>query len=246
MDSNILLIRAIKTEIVTRHQMTLSDFVDKYVELSENSVVVIASKVISVLEDRFIENSEDLDDAIIGEADLVSKAKNQYNQYLTIKHNAFIGKAGIDRSNANNAALLLPKNPQETAEKIHHLLLKKYNIENFGVIITDSRSLPLRAGVVGVAIGFKGFAPLRDYVGEIDLFGKKLEFEKANIVDSLAGAAVLAMGEGNEQTPIAIIEEADFVEFDASKPSLKELKEFYLTLENDYFHQLYKDLFIEV
>jgi len=82
-----------------------------------------------------------------------------------------------------------------------------------GVIITDSRLVPMRRGVVGIAIGFFGFKPLKDYRGKKDIFGREFKMETSNIPDSLATAAVLEMGEGSERQPIAVITEIPDLEF---------------------------------
>ena len=82
-----------------------------------------------------------------------------------------------------------------------------------GVIITDSRLVPLRRGVVGIAIGFFGFKPLKDYRGKKDLFGREFKMETSNMPDSLATAAVLEMGEGSEGKPIAVISQVPGIEF---------------------------------
>jgi F420-0:gamma-glutamyl ligase len=68
--------------------------------------------------------------------------------------------------------------------------------------------IPLRAGVVGVALGYAGFRGLREYRGEPDIFGYPLKVTRTNIADGLATAAVLMMGEGNEQQPLATIRHA--------------------------------------
>jgi F420-0:gamma-glutamyl ligase len=53
-----------------------------------------------------------------------------------------------------------------------------------------------------------------DYRGKPDIFGRKLKFSRTDVADSLASAAVVLMGEGNEQQPLAIIEKypAEFCE----------------------------------
>jgi F420-0:gamma-glutamyl ligase len=45
------------------------------------------------------------------------------------------------------------------------------------------------------------------------LFNYTFTFSQANVADSLASAAVVAMGEGKECTPIAIISDIPFVQF---------------------------------
>ena len=79
---------------------------------------------------------------------------------------------------------------------------------SLGLIITDSTSIPLRRGAIGIALAWDGLDPLRDYRGTPDIFGRAFTIELANIVDGLAAAAVLAMGEGKEQTPVVVIRDA--------------------------------------
>jgi len=121
--------------------------------------------------------------------------------------------AGIDESNGAGYYILWPKNPARSAEKIRKFLKKKFNLKNLGVIITDSKVTPLRRGVVGVAIAYSGFKPLKDYRGTKDLFGRKFEMETSDIPDSLATAAVFEMGEGAENTPVAVITDIPYLEF---------------------------------
>ena len=104
-----------------------------------------------------------------------------------------------------------------------------------GVIITDSRSAPLRWGAIGISIAHTGFKALKNYIGTRDLFGRIMQAERANIADALAVAAVVEMGEGNEQTPLAIISDVNFVDFQKRNPTKKELDFLKLTIENDFF-----------
>jgi len=80
------------------------------------------------------------------------------------------------------------------------------------VLITDSRVSPLRQGVFGMALGYSGFKGLRDYRGKPDIFGRTLKVTQVGVADSLATSAALVMGEGKEQQPLAVIEDAS-VEF---------------------------------
>jgi len=76
------------------------------------------------------------------------------------------------------------------------------------VLITDSRIFPLRAGIVGVSLGYAGFPGIRNYIGKKDIFGRILKMSRTDVADSLATAAVLCMGEGKEQQPLALITNA--------------------------------------
>lgn len=178
-------------------------------QLSENTVVAVASKIVSIGEGRCISRDriKDKDKLIIEEADKYLPRDQVPGRWVmhTLKNNIFIPSAGIDESNANGYYILWPKNPTKSAQKIGQFLRKKYRLKNLGVIITDSHSVPLRRGVLGISLAHWGFEPIRDYRGTKDIFGKKLVFSQTNLPDGLAAAAVVVMGEGQEQTPLVII-----------------------------------------
>ena len=108
--------------------------------------------------------------------------------------------AGIDQSNVGEGRiLLLPEDPGRSAETIRSLLGK-----DCAVIITDTCGRPFRTGVAGVAIGWAGIAALRDWRGERDMHGKALEITLEAIVDEIAAAANLLMGEAGDGTPAVV------------------------------------------
>ena len=184
------------------------DFIESYqLKLTEKSIIVITSKIVALAEGRLVDkiNSQTKDELIIKESDLVLPTKYVC---LTIKDGLVMANAGIDESNANNKLILLPQDSFKTASKIRHYFKKKYKLKKFGVIITDSRCLPLRAGITGVALGYAGFKGLKDYRKEKDIFGRPFIYSKVDVADSLATAAVLGMGEGNQQRPLAMIYDA--------------------------------------
>jgi F420-0:gamma-glutamyl ligase len=132
---------------------------------------------------------------------------------LTLKDNLLIPTSGIDESNANGYYILWPDQPFLAAKKLHQFVTKTHGLKKIGIIISDSRSNFLRFGVTGIAIGFYGFQPLKDYRGSKDIFDRTLKLSQNNIADSLAAAAVCQMGEGDEKTPIAIIENIKHINF---------------------------------
>ena len=115
-------------------------------------------------------------------------------------------------------------------------LLKRYSIKKLGIVITDSRIFPLRQGVTGVAIGYAGFQGIRNYIGSNDLFGRRIKMTKTNVADSLATAAVLEMGEGDEQIPLAVITGVANIVF-TEKVRRKELQ---MDPENDLYRPLFR------
>jgi len=196
-------------------------------KLKEESVVVITSKIIAIGQKRCIKiGGEYTKPALIKkEADFYID-KNKVSgkiSTLTIKDNILISSSGIDESNGNGYYILWPKKPFLEAKKIHQFIKKEYNVKKVGIIISDSHSLPLRTGITGIGIAYHGFYPLRDYRGTKDIFGKEMKFSQTNLVDSLATAAVYLMGEGNEQTPIVIIEGAGDLTFTDENFSKKDI-----------------------
>jgi dihydrofolate synthase / folylpolyglutamate synthase len=127
---------------------------------------------------------------------------------MTLTNDGWCINAGVDESNANHKLVLLPKDVFKTAESIRIKLAKYFKLKKVGVLITDTKSLPLRMGTIGRAFGYAGFEPLKSYIGKKDLFGKKSRFTKSNVADALAASAVLHMGEGDEGVPMVIIKEA--------------------------------------
>lgn len=186
-------------------------------KIKENSIFVVTSKVVAIWQGRCIKiGSIDKEALIKKEADLYLDRKenpNRYNVTLTIKNNILILTAGIDESNSNGYYTLWPSDPFESANKIYEFIKSMYGLKNLGVIITDSHTTPLRWGVTGIALSHYGFNPLKDYRGLNDIFGREMKISQSNIADSIASASVLVMGEGNEQTPLAIVEDVNFVEF---------------------------------
>ncbi len=232
---------ALKTEKVLPRSTTLVALLDRHLKkFPEGSILAVSSKIVSLCEGRVAALSEDKETLIHQEADYyLPKEFRRFGATGTITHHAFIGAAGIDESNAAGHYVLLPKDSQKTAEQIYHYLRKRFNIETVGVIITDSHSTPLRRGASGVALAYRGFVGLKDYRGTKDLFGRKLVMEQANITDALAAAAVLTMGEGNEQTPLALITETSGITFQSTAPTKQERSQFYVALEDDIFAPLF-------
>ena len=227
----------IKTHKITTNDRDLIKILDKYLSaLPDRSVLAITSKIVSITEGRLVKMSDIDKDNLIKQAQFyLPREQNRYNVSLTITRNMLAATAGIDESNGNGYYILWPKYPQKTANKVREYLKKRFRLKKIGVIITDSKTTPLRWGVTAVALAYSGFKPLKDYIGKKDLFARKFEFEKLSIVDSLASAAAVVMGEGAEQTPMAIINDLPFVEFQDRNPTAKELKGLKIKIDEDLY-----------
>lgn len=209
--------------------------------LPDGSVVAITSKIISICEGNVVKiGTKDKNELIKEQAEYYLPPDDRYNFSLTIKNNIMIASAGIDESNGNGYYILWPKDAQKSANFVRSFIKKKFNVKNIGVIIVDSKTMPLRWGVTGVAIAHSGFSALNDYINTPDIFGRLFRVEKANVADMLASSAVCVMGEGSEQTPIAVIEDVPFVHFQVRNPTEKELGELAISMEDDLCSELLK------
>ena len=229
-------IKPIKTRVFQEGENLFTFITGYFKKIPERSVIVITSKIVALAEKRtaVIKNSRTKERLIRAESEFALPTKYVW---LTVKDGMVMASAGIDESNANGKLILLPKDSFKAARLLRQKLQKKYGVKHLGVLITDSRTLPLRAGVTGVALGYAGFRGLKDYRGRSDIFGRKFHFSRVNIADSLATAAVLIMGEGNEQRPLAIIKNAP-VEF-CHKTSRRELQ---ISIKDDMYRPLFLKL----
>jgi coenzyme F420-0:L-glutamate ligase/coenzyme F420-1:gamma-L-glutamate ligase len=129
------------------------------------------------------------------------------NSLITESRNGVIcANAGIDKSNIEGEKniALLPKNPDESAQRIRSEI-KKLTSHDVAVVISDTHGRPLRMGEINVAIGVAGIKPTRDRRGEKDLFGYVLRVKQTAVADELASAAELVIGQADEGIPVAII-----------------------------------------
>lgn len=197
---------------------TLAQFLDETLStLADNTVVVVTSKVVSLCENRVVPiDGTDREALIRAESDLYYNPLEDsgYTYHFTITADTLIPAAGIDASNSNGMYVLWPRDPMASAQFIWQHLVAKHRLKSLGVIISDSTVSLSRWGTTGIAIGHCGFAPVKNYIGQADLFGRAMQLSQSNIAGGLAAAAVLTMGEGAEGTPAAIIEDIPFVTFE--------------------------------
>ncbi|MBS7615814.1 coenzyme F420-0:L-glutamate ligase [Candidatus Bathyarchaeota archaeon] len=141
--------------------------------------------------------------------------------------------AGIDKSNieGSDALALLPENPDDSAQKCC-MEIKRLTGKNVALIMCDTYSRPFRRGQVNFAIGVSGIKPLKDYRGMKDLFGYVLKVKNVAVVDEIAAAAELLMGQATEATPVVIFKGLKNVVSLCEESSIKELS---ITKEEDLF-----------
>ena len=109
---------------------------------------------------------------------------------MVIKRNTLVVNSGISRSNGNGYFILWPKDPQKSADDLRSYLKRRFNLQCVDVVISDSKTTPLRWGESGIAISYSGFRPLNDYLKKSDIFGHKLKYKKSEcrrLVGSCSG-----------------------------------------------------------
>jgi putative folate metabolism gamma-glutamate ligase len=231
-------VTALKTDRITAGSIELLKLLDDTIsDMSEGSVLAITSKVVSLCEKNVVPFGQiDRETLIAQESDLyLPSTLSRYGHHFTITDQNLVSSAGIDESNGDNHFVLWPRDSQATANQVRAYLQQRFNLKQVGVIITDSTSLPFRRGASGMSLAHSGFAALVNYIGQPDLFGRPYKVSQADIVGGLAAAAVLVMGEGSEQTPLALLHDLPFVTFQASDPTPDDLAEAHVKLEDDLF-----------
>lgn len=203
-------------------QLILDGLRDANIELQDQDVLVIASKIVSKAEGR----TARLGDVTPGESALelaVKTNKDPRELELILRESAEVvrtrqdlivtrhrlgfvsANAGIDHSNVQEGAadfvLLLPLDPDASAETIRARLADETG-KQVAVIVADSHGRPHRMGTIGIAIGCAGLPALEDWRGRADLFGYELKHTDIGLADMLASAATLLFGQAREATPI--------------------------------------------
>jgi coenzyme F420-0:L-glutamate ligase/coenzyme F420-1:gamma-L-glutamate ligase len=120
------------------------------------------------------------------------------------RHGWVCANAGVDQSNVDaEMVALLPEDPDRSARAFRDAVRARTRAEIF-VIVADTFGRPWREGLVNIAIGVAGFAPLRSYLGERDPAGRPLQATILAIADELAAAAEPVMGK-LDRIPAAIV-----------------------------------------
>ena len=208
------------TEIIIKSAQDTSE------KILDGDILVIAQKIFSKAEDRYVELSSvtpsnaalelakevDKDpryvELVLQESTEVVRKKPGV---LIVEHKlGFVhANAGIDQSNIEHAdgherVLLLPLDPDKSAETLRLEIKKRLNID-VAVIINDSIGRAWRNGTMGLAIGVSGMTALDDRTGSNDIFGRELKVTSAAIADELASVASLVMGQTTERKPVVLV-----------------------------------------
>lgn len=219
-------------------------------KIDDGDVIAIAQKIFSKAENRIVALKNVLPserafkiarktgknpkfvELVLEETESVLKATREI-LLVKDKRGLICINAGIDKSNVEGMGrfTLLPENPDLSAEKCRKEI-KKLTGKNVAIIICDTYSRPFRRGQVNFAIGFAGIKPFKDYRGKEDLFGQTLKVKNVAVVDEIAAAAELLMGQAKEARPVVVFKGLKgLVEF-CESCSMRELE---ISSEEDLF-----------
>ena len=194
--------------------------------LLDRDVVVIAQKIVSKAEGRTVdldtvvpskeavalaaEVGKDPDIVQVVLSDSARVVRSRPNLMIMQHRLGFVmANAGVDQSNVaptdgKRRALLLPVDPDGSAEAIRARLDDRFGVR-IGCVISDSFGRPWRRGTAGVAIGCAGLPAVIDLRGQPDLFGRTLEVSIIGFADEIAAAASLLQGQAAEGQPVVIV-----------------------------------------
>ena len=201
---------------------------DADIDLQDGDIIVLAQKIVSKSEDRFVRldsvlpslEAQKLAEKTDKDPRLVELILQESKKILRTRPGTIIvehrlgficANAGIDRSNVlksdggtaqeDEIVLLLPKNPDASARSLKHELERIHNAK-IGVQIIDSHGRAWRLGTVGITLGVAGIPGLVDLCGKRDLFERELQITIIGAADELAAASSLVMGQADEGLPV--------------------------------------------
>jgi coenzyme F420-0:L-glutamate ligase/coenzyme F420-1:gamma-L-glutamate ligase len=199
-------------------------------KIENGDIIVVAQKIFSKAERRVFrlrdvvpsERAEELAKTTGKSARFVELVLRETKEVLKASREVLLVRderglvcinAGIDKSNVEGGGsfALLPESPDGSVKKCR-ARIKELTGKNVTVVMCDTYSRPFRRGQVNFAIGVAGIEPFRDYRGKTDLFGQVLKVKNVAVVDEIASAAELLMGQGREARPVVILKGlSDFV-----------------------------------
>lgn len=197
----------------------IAKLIAEKVEVKDGDIIVICSTIVSKSEGRVRNLSEykpsemaiELSKKISKPPEFIQAVLEESEEILVkepfllvkAKYGNICVNAGIDASNVEKGKIILPPiDPDKSAERIRKEFEKMG--KKVGVIVTDTNGRCFRKGVVGIAMGISGVHAMRDWRGEEDLYGNKLEVTVECIADEIAGFANLLMGEAGDGIPAVI------------------------------------------
>ena len=189
--------------------------------IAARDVLVVSQKIVSKTEGRVVRLADvkvspraealalelgrepRLTEVILGESRRV--VRGDKGILIVETHHGWIcANGGVDQSNTDaDTACLLPEDSDRSARGLRDRL-RELTGHELAIIVADTFGRPWREGLVNVAIGVAGLAPIKSYLGELDPAGHVLQATILAVADELASAAEPVMGK-LDRIPVAII-----------------------------------------
>ncbi len=193
-------------------------------QLRDGDVLIIAQKVVSKSENRYIDlnavipsaKALELAQRCLKDPRLVELILRESTEVVRVAPNVLIvrhrlgfvvANAAIDQSNlpdAGERALLLPADPDASAGALRSKIEQLAKVK-VAVLISDSFGRAWRMGVCGVCVGCSGLESLVDLRGTLDRSGRPLQVTQIAVADQLCATATLVCGEAAEGRPMVIV-----------------------------------------
>lgn len=197
---------------------------DEIEALADGDVLVIAQKIVSKAENRFVElgtvepgaeaveiaarclKDPRLVELVLRESSAVVRVAPHV---LIVRHRLgfVVANAAIDQSNVPGGyerVLLLPADPDASARVLVDRARSRFG-RTIAVLIADSFGRPWRQGVCGVCVGCAGLESLVDLRGKVDREGRTLQVTQLAVADQLCASASMVLGEAAEGRPVAVV-----------------------------------------
>jgi coenzyme F420-0:L-glutamate ligase / coenzyme F420-1:gamma-L-glutamate ligase len=191
-------------------------------ELRDGDIVVVAQKVVSKAEGRLRRLSEvsptrraqELAAKVDGDPRMVQVVldesvrvvRSERVLIVETRHGFVCANGGVDHSNVDgdeDVVSVLPEDSDASATALRDRL-RELTGRELAVIVADTFGRPWRAGIVNVALGVAGLAPLVDHRGHPDDQGRVMQATVIAVADELASAAELVMGK-TRRVPAAVV-----------------------------------------
>ncbi|WP_347877382.1 MULTISPECIES: coenzyme F420-0:L-glutamate ligase [Furfurilactobacillus] len=191
-------------------KLIVTGFQDNDVVIKPYDILCVASKIVSVAEERqvLLSNVQPSSEAMkihqqvprkdarliqlmLNEIDDASSARLTISEGFIgarLPNGLFLTSAGVDKLDSQSA-ILLPRYPDQSAKRIAETITRLTSVP-VSVVITDSDGRPDKKGATQVAIGVYGLTPMRS---------------TETLCDMVAAAAGLEMGQRDAGIPVAIV-----------------------------------------
>jgi coenzyme F420-0:L-glutamate ligase/coenzyme F420-1:gamma-L-glutamate ligase len=199
----------------------LAGLIAEAVELADDDVVVVTSKVVSKAEGAVVELASVAPSEFAAEFGgrwgkdprVVEVVLRQAQRVVRMvgpvlitetRHGFVCANSGVDQSSSGAAerVVVLPADPDRSARALRRRFAALG--ADVAVVVSDTFGRPWREGQTDVAVGIAGIAPMASYVGQRDPHGHEFQVQELCVVDELAAAAELVKG-NTSRIPAAVV-----------------------------------------